>query len=155
MPSYAKFIKEIISNENKLEDNETVTLTAKCNTFIQNNMPHKLEDPDSLSIPCVIEKYARKYSHTNWSILYSHKLHNTGIKEYSNIPIILGRPFLATIGAIIDVKQGKLTFEALAIDDTCCFIDIIDKYVKEMEIEPLKDTEILKIMAPPIIEDDE
>lgn len=33
------------------------------------------------------------------------------IKEDSNIPIILGRPFLATTRAIIDVKKGKLTFE--------------------------------------------
>ena len=33
------------------------------------------------------------------------------IKEDSNIPIILGRPFLETVSAIIDVKQGKLTFE--------------------------------------------
>ena len=33
------------------------------------------------------------------------------IKEDINTPIILGRPFLATVGAIIDVKRGKLTFE--------------------------------------------
>lgn len=33
------------------------------------------------------------------------------IKEDSNIPILLGRPFLATIGVIIDVKRGKLNFE--------------------------------------------
>ncbi|XP_050919396.1 uncharacterized protein LOC127136930 [Lathyrus oleraceus] len=33
------------------------------------------------------------------------------INEDSNIPIILRRPFLATAGAIIDVKKGKLTFE--------------------------------------------
>lgn len=33
------------------------------------------------------------------------------IKEDSHIPIILGRPFLATIGAIIKVKNGKLTLE--------------------------------------------
>ena len=33
------------------------------------------------------------------------------IKEDSVTPIILGRPFLATVGAIIDVKRGKLTFE--------------------------------------------
>ena len=29
----------------------------------------------------------------------------------SHIPIILGRLFLATAGAIIDVKRGKITFE--------------------------------------------
>jgi hypothetical protein len=33
------------------------------------------------------------------------------IKEDADIPILLGRPFLATSGAIIDVKRGKITFE--------------------------------------------
>ncbi|XP_050893955.1 uncharacterized protein LOC127100728 [Lathyrus oleraceus] len=75
------------------------------------------------------------------------------IKEDSHIPIILGRPFLATAGAIIDVKKGRLTFEvgeekvefllakflqAPAIDDPCCFLDVIDECVKEMEKDILK-----------------
>ncbi|PNX64229.1 hypothetical protein L195_g062013, partial [Trifolium pratense] len=33
------------------------------------------------------------------------------ITEDACIPILLGRPFLATAGAIIDVKRGKLTLE--------------------------------------------
>lgn len=33
------------------------------------------------------------------------------IKDNSNIPIILGRPFWAITGAIIDSKKGKLTFK--------------------------------------------
>ena len=33
------------------------------------------------------------------------------IREDDTTPIILGRPFLATAGAIIDVKRGRLTFE--------------------------------------------
>lgn len=33
------------------------------------------------------------------------------IKEDLSILILLGRPFLATVWAIIDVKRGKLTFE--------------------------------------------
>ncbi|XP_050909142.1 uncharacterized protein LOC127122911 [Lathyrus oleraceus] len=57
MPSYAKFLKEIISNKKKLEDNETVMLTAECNVIIQNNMPPKLKDPGRFSIPCVIGKF--------------------------------------------------------------------------------------------------
>ena len=36
------------------------------------------------------------------------------MEEDKDIPIILGRPFLATGGAIIDVKHGKLT---LQVDD--------------------------------------
>lgn len=33
------------------------------------------------------------------------------IKEDSNVPIILGWHFLATVGTIIYVKQGRLAFE--------------------------------------------
>lgn len=57
MPSYAKFLKEILSNKKKLEDNDTMTLTAECSVPIENNMPSKLKDPDSFSIPCVIVKF--------------------------------------------------------------------------------------------------
>ena len=33
------------------------------------------------------------------------------MEKDSQIPIILGRPFLATAGAIIDVKRGKIKLE--------------------------------------------
>lgn len=57
MPSYAKFLKEFLSNKKKLEDNETVTLIAECNALIQNSTPHELKDPRSFCIPCVIGKF--------------------------------------------------------------------------------------------------
>ncbi|XP_050919459.1 uncharacterized protein LOC127137002 [Lathyrus oleraceus] len=194
MPSYAKFLKDILSNKKKLEDDETVMLTAECSTIIQNNMPHKLKDPSSFSIPCVIGKFIidktlcdlgasvsliplctceklnpGELRPTKMSLqLAGHSvkfpvgmLENVpfrigqfyiptdfvimDIKEDSHIPIILGRPFLATSGAIIDVKKGRLTFEvgeekvefllakflqAPAIDESCCFLDVIDECVK-------------------------
>jgi hypothetical protein len=91
------------------------------------------------------------------------------IKEDFDIPIILGRPFLATVGAIIDVQKGKLTFEvgeekvefilmqflkAPTIDDTCCLLNVIDECVREMEKEQTSYSKILKIPMPPIFEDD-
>ena len=33
------------------------------------------------------------------------------MEEDSRIPIILGRPFLATVGAMIDVRNGKLSLQ--------------------------------------------
>jgi len=33
------------------------------------------------------------------------------ILENHDVPIILGRPFLATVGAIVDVKNGKIVFQ--------------------------------------------
>lgn len=92
------------------------------------------------------------------------------IKEDSSIPILLGRPFLATAGDIIDVKRGNLTFEvgeekiefiiskfmkASDIDNTCYFVNIIDECIKEFKKETPSDTKVLKIMASPILEDDQ
>ncbi|XP_050890270.1 uncharacterized protein LOC127095655 [Lathyrus oleraceus] len=92
------------------------------------------------------------------------------MKKDSSIPILLGRPFLATAGAIIDVKRGKLTFEVgekniefiiskfmkgPTIDDTCCVIDIIDECVKELEMETPQVTKVLKIPTSLIFEDNE
>ncbi|XP_050875658.1 uncharacterized protein LOC127079297 [Lathyrus oleraceus] len=54
MPSYAKFLKEIISNKRKLEDTNTVVLTKECNTVIQNELPLKLKDIESFIVPCVL-----------------------------------------------------------------------------------------------------
>lgn len=68
------------------------------------------------------------------------------IKEDSHIPIVLGTPFLATSGAIIDVSKGRLTFEvgeekvkfllakflqAPAIYESCCFLYVIKECVKK------------------------
>ena len=33
------------------------------------------------------------------------------IPKDSDVPIILGRPFLATAGAIVDVKNGRIVFQ--------------------------------------------
>ena len=54
MPSYAKFLKEILTNKRKIDVDETVALTEECSAIIQNKMPPKLKDPGSFSTPCVI-----------------------------------------------------------------------------------------------------
>lgn len=46
-----------MSNKKKLEDDKIIALTAECIAIIQNNMPPKLKDPSSFSIPCVIGKF--------------------------------------------------------------------------------------------------
>lgn len=214
MPSYDKFLKEILSNNKNLEDNETFILTAECITIIQNNIPHKLKDPSSFSIPCVIGKFIINKALCDlgsnvilmplstckklnlWELrptkmslqLADHyvkfpigmlenvpvricqlyiltKFGIMDIKEDSHIHITLGRPFLSTSKTIIDDKKWKLTFEvgeekiefilaqflkALATEDSCCLLDVIDECVKEMERETSKYTEVLKIPAPPI-----
>jgi len=53
MPSYANFLKEILSNKRKLEVHKTVALTKECTVAIQNKLPTKLKDPSSFSISCL------------------------------------------------------------------------------------------------------
>ena len=54
MPSYVKFMKEILSNKRRLSDFETVNLTEECSAILQQKLPQKLKDPSSFTIPCTI-----------------------------------------------------------------------------------------------------
>ncbi|PIM97218.1 hypothetical protein CDL12_30314 [Handroanthus impetiginosus] len=58
MPSYVKFMKDILSNKKKhLVDYETMALTEECSAIIQNKLPPKLKDPRSFTIHCTIGKH--------------------------------------------------------------------------------------------------
>nr|XP_027067481.1 uncharacterized protein LOC113693100 [Coffea arabica] len=160
IPSYAKFLKEIMTRKRKLEDCETIALTEECSAIIQNKLPPKLKDPGSFSIPCTIGNvdFSKALCDFGASVslipltvarqLGLHELKRTNItlqladrsiryplgvlenvlikvqkfiipvdfvvldmEEDISMPIILGRPFLATAGTIIDVKNGKLKFQ--------------------------------------------
>ena len=68
------------------------------------------------------------------------------MEEDMRTPIILGRPFLATAGCRIDVKNGKLSFDVgdehvefnlfkaskfPSISDECNMIDVVDGLIRE------------------------
>ncbi|XP_071921868.1 uncharacterized protein [Coffea arabica] len=160
IPSYAKFLKEIMTRKRKLEDCETIALTEECSAIIQNKLPPKLKDPGSFSIPCTIGNIdfskalcdlgasvslipltvarqlgLKELKSTNITLQLADRsiryplgvLENVLIKVQKfiipvdfmvldmekdvSMPIILGRPFLAAAGTIIDVKNGKLKFQ--------------------------------------------
>ncbi|XP_020259116.1 uncharacterized protein LOC109835559 [Asparagus officinalis] len=195
MPSYAKFLKEILSNKRKLEEYETVALTEEYSAIIQNMLPPKLKDPGLFSIPCVIGNVSINRAlcdlGTSVSLMSMSICKKLGIgdlkpttislqladrsvkypvgiledvpiqvgkffipvdfvileiEEDSYTPIILGRPFLATPGAIIDVKNGRLSLnirgETVEFDlsntmklpltnKICYMVDVIDKCTHE------------------------
>ena len=45
MLSYAKFLKDLLTNKGKLLENATVVLTEVCSAIIRNKLPPKLSDP--------------------------------------------------------------------------------------------------------------
>ncbi|XP_057984550.1 uncharacterized protein LOC131169349 [Hevea brasiliensis] len=54
MPSYTKYLKEILSKKKRMEDYETVALIEECSVILQSKLPPKLKAPGSFSIPCLI-----------------------------------------------------------------------------------------------------
>ena len=193
MPSYVKFMKDILSQKRRLADFETVNLIEECSAILQRKLPQKLKDPGSFTIPCTIGNaiFERALCDLGASInlmplsifkrlglgearpttvtlqLADRSLkHPRGIiedvlvkvdkfifpadfivldmEEDKEIPIILGRPFLATGRAMIDVQRGELklrvqeeevkfnVFEAVrhpAESDTCFMADIVEAIV--------------------------
>ncbi|XP_027109132.1 uncharacterized protein [Coffea arabica] len=160
IPSYTKFLNEIMTKKRKLVDSETIALTEECSAIIQNKLPPKLKDSGSFTVSCTIGNVEffkalcdlgasvslipltvtrqlglKELKRTNISLQLADRsirhpmgiLENVLIKvqkfiipvdfvvldmeEDVNIPIILGRPFLATAGTIIDVKRGKFKFQ--------------------------------------------
>ncbi|XP_070022165.1 uncharacterized protein [Nicotiana sylvestris] len=170
MPSYAKFLKEILPCKRKLEEVSMVMLTEKYSAILQNKLPQKLGDPGSFTIPCTLggvyfeKTLCDSRALINLMLFSIFRKLNLGemkdigvslqfayqstkkpkgiienvlvrvnkfvfpidlivleMKECPDEPIILGRPFLATGRAIIDVHQGQLI---LRVDEERVIFDM-------------------------------
>ncbi|XP_019257811.1 PREDICTED: uncharacterized protein LOC109236034 [Nicotiana attenuata] len=170
MPSYAKFLKEILSSKRKLEEVSVVKITEKCSAILQNKLPQKLGDPGSFTIPCIVggTHFEKALCDSGASInllpfsifrkLELCEMKDTGVslqladqstkrpkgiienilvrvdkfvfpidfivlemEENTEVPLILGRPSLATGRAIIDVHQGQLI---LLVDEERVIFDM-------------------------------
>nr|XP_021861073.1 uncharacterized protein LOC110800092 [Spinacia oleracea] len=160
IPTYSKFLKEILSGKRDYDVKETLNLTENCSAIILNQMPPKLKDPGSFSTPCAIKELkisnplcdlGASVSLMPYSVFaklevgdlvptnITLQLADRSVKypigkvedvplrvgglvipvdfvvldidEDVHVPIILGRPFLATAGAIIYVKQENITLK--------------------------------------------
>ncbi|XP_061370861.1 uncharacterized protein LOC133313464 [Gastrolobium bilobum] len=128
MPTFVKFMKEILSRKRRLEEFETVALTQDSIKYMLSKLPPKLEDPGSFAIPCTIGDHyqGRALCDLGASIHLMPRsvfkklrvreaspttvtLQLTNYEEDREVPIILGRAFLVTRRAIIDVKEGELS----------------------------------------------
>ena len=54
MPSYVKFMKDILSKKRRLSEFETMNLIEECSAILQRKLPQKLKDPGSFTIPSKI-----------------------------------------------------------------------------------------------------
>jgi len=116
MPTYAKFLKEILPNKRKLEEDETVNLTEECSAIIQNKLPPKLKDLGSFSIPCVIgSKIIKKAmcdlgASVNMMPLSLYERMDIGELKPTRMTLQLAERFIKYLAGIIEdvlVKVGE------------------------------------------------
>lgn len=54
VPTYAKYLKDILTNKKPLPSTEVIKLTEECSAAILNSPPEKRKDPGHPTIPCTI-----------------------------------------------------------------------------------------------------
>nr|GEY16486.1 hypothetical protein [Tanacetum cinerariifolium] len=98
MPKYPKMLKALLSNKEKLQELANTPLNENCSAVILKKLPEKLEDPGKFLIPC---GFIGKFTF----------LADFVVVDYENDPrvsLILGRPFLRTARALIDVHGEEM-----------------------------------------------
>ncbi|GKA74297.1 hypothetical protein Tco_0780599, partial [Tanacetum coccineum] len=103
MPNYNKFLKELISNKNKIEQIFAAFLSDESSAMIQNKVPPKLGDPGSFSL-----------------------FHATSTKL--SLAMLWPTLVLALISCRIPYSAIKHSYSN---DDTCFSIDVIDDILEE------------------------
>uniref|UniRef100_A0A1U7W2M2 Uncharacterized protein LOC104219830 n=1 Tax=Nicotiana sylvestris TaxID=4096 RepID=A0A1U7W2M2_NICSY len=137
MPGYAKMMKDLMARKFDFQDLATVTLTQTCSAVVTRPIAEKLSDPGSFTIPYTIGNFAFAKAlcdlgaNINLMPLVIYKrlgigrakptsmllqLADTTMKRPfgilddvdEEIPIILGRHFLATGRTLIDCETEEL-----------------------------------------------
>nr|GEY66417.1 hypothetical protein [Tanacetum cinerariifolium] len=121
MPKFASTIKSLLMNKDKLFELAKVPLNENCSAMLLKNLPEKLEDLDKFLIPCDFPRIDRIDQ-----LLIPKELPKTFFVKVGKfhfptdfvvvdfeadlrVPLILGRSFLRTGRALIDVYGEEIT----------------------------------------------
>ncbi|KAI3735489.1 hypothetical protein L6452_14988 [Arctium lappa] len=137
MPSYAKFLKDILSKKNKLTDYETVSLIEECTALLSKKIPPKLKDTGCFTIPCSIggKHVGRALCDLGASI------NLTPLSVFNNLGIGEARPTTVTL----QLADKSIAFPKGKIEDVLVQVDkfIFPAAFIILDFEADKDTPIL------------
>ncbi|XP_062104306.1 uncharacterized protein LOC133815484 [Humulus lupulus] len=115
MPNYVKFLKDILTKKRRLGEIETVALTEGCSAILKNKIPPKLKDPGSFTIPISIGgREVGKIEDVLVQVdkfIFPADFIILDYEEDRDVPIILGRPFIATERTLINDEKGEFTIQ--------------------------------------------
>nr|GEU50701.1 DNA-directed DNA polymerase [Tanacetum cinerariifolium] len=136
MPKFASTIKRLLTNKDKLFNLPKILLNENCSVMLLKKLPEKLRDPGKFLIPCDfsgIDLSLPKLTPTRMTLELADRsnTHPKGVTKYVfvkvgkfhfsidfvvvdfeadlRVPLILGRSFLRTGRALIDVYGEEIT----------------------------------------------
>nr|GEX88489.1 hypothetical protein [Tanacetum cinerariifolium] len=165
MPKFASTLKGLIGNKEKLSEMDRTSLNEHCSVVLLKKLPKKLGDPCKFLIPCDFPELADHsisrpvgvaediYVKVG-SFHFSADFVVVDFDADPRVPLILGRSFLKTERALINVFEGELTlcvgkevitfnldqasrYSANYSDMTTKKIDVIDMACEECSQEVL------------------
>ncbi|GJW40721.1 reverse transcriptase domain-containing protein [Tanacetum coccineum] len=120
MPKYAKMLKDLLSDKEKLLGLENTSLTKNCSAVLLKKLPEKLGDPEKFLIPCDFLELEKCIALANLAGIAEDVCTQVGkftfyadfvVVDYDvdpRVPFILGRPFLRMARALVDVYGEEL-----------------------------------------------
>ncbi|GJZ90309.1 reverse transcriptase domain-containing protein [Tanacetum coccineum] len=127
MPKFAPTIKSLFMNKEKLLELAKIPLNENCSAMLLKKLPEKLGDPGKFLIP-----FGKFHFPTDFVVV--------DFEADPRVPLILGRSFLRTGHALIDVYGEEITLrvdnEAVTfnLDQTTRYSSTNDKSVNRIDI---------------------
>ncbi|GJS00012.1 hypothetical protein Tco_0316520 [Tanacetum coccineum] len=128
--NYEKHMKDLVANKPKTEEVDEVRMNPRCSTLLQNKLPPKEHDPGSFILPSMgkiepINMVIEMVDNTKCTPKGIVKNMLVKIDKFIlpvnfvvldmvgdfKIPIILGRPLLATAHAKVDISKNSISLE--------------------------------------------
>ncbi|XP_019227921.1 PREDICTED: uncharacterized protein LOC109209166 [Nicotiana attenuata] len=108
MLAYAEFLKEMLSNKHKVDETSVVKLTEKSEGDIgeARSIPVSLQLAAQTTI--ILEGIVEDVLVRVVKIVFPMDFIMVNMEENKEVPLILGRPFLATSRAIADIQESQL-----------------------------------------------
>ncbi|GJR56251.1 hypothetical protein Tco_1406772 [Tanacetum coccineum] len=100
MPRFSLTIKNLLMNKDKLFELAKIPLNENCSAMLLKKLPEKLGDPGKFLIPCDFPRMDFHFS-TDFVVV--------DFEADPRVPLILGRSFLRTGRALIDVYGEEIT----------------------------------------------
>nr|GFA72983.1 reverse transcriptase domain-containing protein [Tanacetum cinerariifolium] len=103
MPKFAPMFKKLLNNKDKLIELTKMPLNENCSAVVLKKLPEKLGDPGRFLIPCDFSEFDNCLSLAD--------LADFVVLDFiadPRVPLILGRPFLSTAHALINVYEGEI-----------------------------------------------